>query len=835
MYKFTFKLAMLCLTFVSIAAKAQVTTSPSIVIEGAQITIFFDASQGSAGLKDFTGDVYAHTGVITDKSTSTSDWKYVKAEWTENISACKMTRTGQNTYQLIISEIRTYYGVPTSEKVRQLAFVFRSADGTKEGKTASGGDIFVTLNEDSFTPTPPIVKARPAGLKEGITFYDNSSVRFLLFAPGKSHVHLIGDFNDWKKNNNYQLYKDGDYWWYELSTLNSNEEYAFQYLIDNDFRIGDPYCEKILDPNNDKYISSSTYPNLKTYPVGKTSDIVSVFQINQPAYNWQITSFVGKRQDKLIIYELLIRDFTETGDINGLLTKLNYLQTLGVNAIELMPVQEFDGNDSWGYNPAYYFALDKAYGTKNMYKQLVDACHARGMAVILDVVYNHMTGASPFAKLYWNAATNKTAADNPWFNVSPPHPYDFFHDLNHESPLVRTLVKRNLDFLLKEYKFDGFRFDFTKGFTQRVSTSSTQSNYDASRIAILKDYYDQIKSSNPNAYMIIEHFCDRDEEKELNDYGMMVWANKNEAYCETAMGWNTSSKTNFNGINGWTRNWSYNNPVGYMESHDEERTVFKAKNYGVPSVKNSLSAQMKRAALNAAFFLTVPGPKMIWQFGEMGYDISINENGRTGRKPLHWEYLNNADRKELHDTYAKILALRSNRHYSSALDNSAYWSMEVSGADWDNGRRITLDANDLKMVVLGNFETDASVTMTANFPTTGTWYDVFENTSNTISNTATAYTLPANSFKIFTNKLMLITDKFRIKKEDGLNLFTTQNEVIIDTHEPVICIQVYTVNGQLTKSARNSRRISIADLPRGCYIVRVHYADSMASAKVIKP
>lgn len=830
MNKFTFNLTTLCFIFASIAVKAQVTTTPAIVVEGKQITIHFDASQGSAGLKNFTGDVYAHTGVITDKSTSTSDWKYVKAEWTENIADCKMTRTGQNAYQLIIPEIRAYYGVPAGEEIRQLAFVFRSADGTKEGKTASGGDIFVTLNEDPFTPTTPIVKARPTGLKEGITYYDNSSVRFLLYAPGKSHVHLIGDFNNWERDNDYQLYKDGDYWWYELSTLNDNEEYGFQYLIDNDFRIGDPYCEKILDPNNDKYIPASTYPNLKTYPVGKTSDIVSVFQINQPVYNWQITDFKGIRQDKLVIYELLLRDFTETSDINGLMTKLDYLQALGVNAIELMPVQEFDGNDSWGYNPAYYFALDKAYGTKNMYKQLIDACHARGMAVILDVVYNHMTGASPFAKLYWNAATYKTAANNPWFNVDAPHPYSVFHDLNHESQRVRTLVKRNLDFLLKEYKIDGFRFDLTKGFTQKSSTESTASNYDASRIAILKDYNDQIKSSNPEAYMIIEHFCNWNEEKELNDYGMMVWANKNEAYCETAMGWNTSSKTDFNGINGWTRSWSYNNPVGYMESHDEERTMYKAKTYGATEVKGSLATQMERAALNAAFFLTIPGPKMIWQFGEMGYDISINENGRIGKKPLHWEYLEDANRKQLHDTYSKLLTLRSK--YAAAFDNASYWTMQVSGSDWDNGRRIMLDSPDLKMVVLGNFKPNASVTMTANFPSTGTWYNLLDNTSENISNTATNYTLAANSFKIFTNKE--IASGIENEQSRGFSIYTLPNQLIIDSLEPIILVKIYTIDGRLVKTVQGTTRISTADVSRGCYIVKVQSSKAMHTGKILK-
>ena len=112
-----------------------------------------------------------------------------------------------------------------------------------------------------------------------------------------------------------------------------------------------------------------------------------------------------------------------------------------------------------------------------------------------------------------------------------------FHDFNHESPLVRAFVKRNLEFLLKEYKIDGLRFDLTKGFTQKNSTESTASAYDATRIAILKDYNSTVKTVNPSAMMILEHFCDNAEEKELANDGMYLWRNMNYAYCESAMGW----------------------------------------------------------------------------------------------------------------------------------------------------------------------------------------------------------------------------------------------------------------------------------------------------------
>lgn len=606
---------------------AQVTTVPAVVTESGAVDIIFDASQGNKGLMGYTGDVYAHTGVITNLSTSGSDWKYAPA-WGDNSAKYKLTSLGSDKWKLTISpDVRSWYGVPAGEQISKLAFVFRSADKTKEGKAAGGADIFVTLNESVFTPTAPVVQARRANVKDGINYLDDNSVTLVLYAPGKSHVHLMGDFNNWTKDNAWQLFKDGDYWWITVNNLEKGKEYAFQYLVDNSLKIADAYCEKILDPSNDSYIPASVYPNLKSYP-NQTEGIVSILQTGKTGYTWTATDFVAPPADQLVIYELLVRDFTTDGSIKAVTAKLDYLKSLGVNAIELMPVQEFDGNDSWGYNPCFYFAPDKAYGTEADYKEFIDEAHKRGMAVILDIVFNHATGNHPFAKLYWEGSA--TAPNNPWFNVTAPHPYSVFHDFNHAYSGTREYFKRVLEHWLKEYKLDGFRFDLSKGFTQNSSTEQTASNYDASRIAILKDYNSKIKSVNPKAYTILEHFCAATEELELVQDGMMVWANANNAFCQGIMGY--SSQSDFSSLSAQSRQWNLKGMIGYQESHDEERTVYKAKTYGVDGVKNSTQVQMERAGMNAAFLFTIPGPKMIWQFGEMGYDYSIDYNGRVGKK-----------------------------------------------------------------------------------------------------------------------------------------------------------------------------------------------------------
>lgn len=718
------------------------------------LTIIFKAPTSSA-LYGYTGDVYIHAGVVSE-----GQWLYVPAAWDQNLEKCKMAVVEPNVWSITLSpSIRQWFGSGETP-VTKIGIVIRSTDGTKKGIE---NDFFITVTDNRFHPFEPAAIKHaplPSNAIDGINIIDNSTVTLVLYDKDKEgnhkdFAHVVGDFNNWTLSNDEQsqMYRDDNKgcWWITLTGLETDKEYAFQYYVGTKngerIRLADAYARKVLDPDNDPYIPASTYPENKTYPEKGAIGIVSVFKIQEDAYNWEIDDFQQPERDNLVIYEMLLRDFTTSSDINGALQKLDSLQSLGVNAIELMPVQEFDGNDSWGYNPCFYFAMDKAYGTDRMYKQFIDECHKRGIAVIFDVVYNHATSNHPFARLYWDSANNKTAPNNPWFNVDAPHPYSVFHDFDHESPLVRTFVKRNLKFLLEEYRIDGFRFDLSKGFTQNRSTEATAGNYDDSRIAILKDYHAAIKAVKPDAFVILEHFCEDREEIELSNEGMMVWQNMNGNYCQSAMGWEENS--NFWGTYYGTSSRPANSLVSYMESHDEERAAYKQIRWGNGILKTDLTARMSQLSANAAFFFTVPGPKMIWQFGEMGYDISIEENGRTGRKPIKWDYLDIPQRKQLHDTYTKLIALRMN--HPEMFSSTATLQWKVSDSDWKNGRFLTLsDADGTKqVVVIGNF-TNTAITTNATFPKTGIWYN-YMNSSETLEVVSTTMTInvPANNFKMF--------------------------------------------------------------------------------------
>jgi 1,4-alpha-glucan branching enzyme len=664
--------------------------------------------------------------------------------------------------QLTPSIRKWFSAEETTTPINKLGLVIRSADGTKKGNQG-GKDFFIDKITDTkhvpFQPGPAQTGTMPAGLQHGINRIDNHTVTLVLYdkdsnGKRKDYGHVVGDFNNWtlSNDNHSQMTYDesAGCWWITLSGLDPSREYAFQYYVgttgSDPIRVADPYARKILDPSNDPWISASTYPEAKEYPNGAIG-IVSVFRIQEESYTWKVTDFKTPKRDNMVIYELLLRDFTESGDLKGATEKLDYLKELGVNAIELMPVQEFDGNDSWGYNPAFFFAMDKAYGTDRMYKEFIDACHQRGMAVILDVVYNHATGANPFAKMWWNASANKTSANNPYFNVDAPHPYSVFHDFNHESPLVREFVKRNLRFLLEEYRVDGFRFDLTKGFTQKKSSESTAGNFDATRVAILKEYNNAIREVKADALVILEHFCDNQEETILSNEGMMVWRNMNHAYCQTAMGYSEGS--DFSGTYYNSSSRPANSLVSYMESHDEERMGYKQSQWGNGILKTDITARMSQLATNAAFFFTVPGPKMMWQFGEMGYDISINENGRTGKKPVKWDYLEVPQRKELHDTYIKLISLRFD--HPELFNATATLTWRVSPAFWSQGRYITLSSfgNAKHVVVVSNF-TNAPIQAGTAFPEMGTWYNyMVPGETLEVTSTTTSFTVPANSFKVF--------------------------------------------------------------------------------------
>lgn len=725
-----------------------------------------------------------------------------------------------------------------------------------------------------FVASAPNVAPLPAGVRDGINYESgNTSVVLVLYAPGKSRVSVIGEFpgSNWVEQSSYVMNKtpDGNYWWLRITGLTPGTEYAFQYLVDGNLKIGDPYSEKILDPNNDGFISSATYPSLKAYPTGLTTGIVSVLQTAAPAYNWTVTSFNRPDKRNLIIYEMLLRDFVAAHDWNTLRDTLNYFQKLGVNAIQLMPLNEFDGNESWGYNPSYFLAPDKYYGPKNRLKEFIDSAHRRGIAVIMDIALNHTTDDNPLAKLYWNSGTNQPAANNPWLNVSATHPYNVFNDFNHESLATRYFSSRVIEHWLQEYKVDGFRFDLSKGFTQNTQCGGSTSDegcifqYHADRVAIWKRYYDTCQQKAPGSYVILEHFAADNEEIELSNYGMMLWGNDTYNFQEGAMGWVNTS--NFDRILYTSRGWSKPHLVSYMESHDEERLMYKSINFGNNTNSNhnvrDTAVALKRVELCAGFFFSAPGPKMFWQFGELGYpysintctDLTVNNNCRLSNKPIRWDYLNDIRRKRLYDIFSSLGKLRAHPWYKDVFTaNNITISRTLAGAFKTMTLRSATDSS--MLCVIGNFDVNAQ-TASFTFPAAGTWYDYLNGSTLTATGTAQNITLQPGEFHIYlnrnlTNAVVTSTGGNPVPVGEKLEARVFPNPAdgssVLELQIPKsgnVLAEVTDLNGrrvllllsqQLVKGQhRMPAGEKISKLPAGIYIINVRAGDKTKQVKLV--
>ena len=647
--------------------------------------------------------------------------------------------------------------------------------GTEKGKLHTlileGTAGTSTIKDSVRILTKPLVvtEALPAGIKDGVNYVGNKVV-LCFYAPSTSFVYAIGEFSNWSALPAYLMKRtaDGLRYWIDLGVQEAGKEVAYQFWVDGKLAVADPLTEKILDPSNDGSIPATTYPSLKKYPTG-AKGIVSVFESGATPYVWKTTSFTRPASSNLHVYELLVRDFVADRRYKTVADSLGYLKKLGINALELMPVAEFSGNDSWGYNPIFYTAPDKAYGTKNDLKYLIDKCHENGIAVIMDIVLNQADYENPYVRMYWDGA--KPTATSPFFNPSATHPYSVFFDFNHESTHTQWLVDVVTKFWLEEYKIDGYRFDLSKGFTQTPSGSNVDlwGQYDASRVKIWKRIYDKIRSYDASAYVVLEHFAANNEENELGNYGMLLWGNSKFDMARVAQGYTQDLSNASYKLRGFT------NPsvMNYIESHDEERLMVEVTSGG----KKVFTAQEKleRMKMAAATFFTIPGPKMIWQFGELGYDVSINENGRTGTKPLKWTYAQDSERAKLLKVYQQLGALKTTKPIFTTTD---FMVGSLSAV-----KRNLLTKGSDYLLVLANPDVNSQV-VSASFPKTGLWYDYFSGKSFEVKDAEAKMNLLPGEFHLLTNAAWNTTNL-------GLVPWSTPDFNIMGVESASINVKVY--------------------------------------------
>ena len=745
-------------------------------------------------------------------------------------------------------------------------------DATIDVVATNPADGTVVTKTFTVSLSLPVTSAPiPAYMRQGINYdpADPTKVGLALYAPGKAYVHVIGSFNNWAVNGNYLMKRDTsntNLYWIEITGLTPQQIYTFQYRTADGIKVADPYSPLVLSPYDDPYINQNAvvYPNLPAYPTGQSFE-VSVIQTAKPAYPWVVTNFAKPAKENLIVYELLVRDFTTQQTWQSLIDKISYLKSLKINAVELMPVMEFDGNNSWGYNTAFHYALDKAYGTPEKFKEFVDLCHQNGIAVILDIALNHATGRNPLERMWMidpdGDGFGDPAADNPFFNQVAKHSYSVFNDFNHSKAETKYYVNRVLEQWIKEYKVDGFRWDLTKGFTQACTAGDdTCTNaFQIDRVNILRGYADYQWSWDPTSYVIFEHLGTDSEEAAWANYkiaegkGVMMWDKETNPYNQNTMGFATNS--NFNRVKYSAHGFTERRAMSYGESHDEERIMYKNINFGAPGA-NTLAEALQRQKSYGAVFLTVPGPKMIWQFAELGFDKSIfmctngtvnTDNDATpgdcklDPKPSAFglNYDTDAARKSVYDTWAKILEIR----LSSQVFNTKTFNVESGNLMprifiWNDASTEPLK----NVVILANFTT-SSQSIVPDFPYTGNWVNLMDNSAVPVASTTAPITIEAGGFRIFGNAPALATSETGSVK-NAVSLVITQNPVtngtanLRYTNADNGTLAIYDLSGKLVKSVKTAKSngdeaVSINGLKSGMYLIQLKSDKGVAVTKMV--
>ena len=726
-------------------------------------------------------------------------------------------------------------------------------------------------------------QALPAGLVEGINYNPNDATKatLVLDAPYKDFVYVAGSFNNWQPNATYAMKKDpsSSKFWLELTGLTPGNIETYQYWVVKQspvpnspilVKTADPFSTLVLSPFDDPGIPNATYPNLPAYPTGQERE-VTVLQTGKANYPWQVTNFSKPKKEDLIIYEVLIRDFDADRNFQDVIDKIDYFKNLNINAIELMPIMEFEGNESWGYNTTFHMALDKFYGTEDKLRELVDVCHQNGIAVILDVALNHAFGRNPMIRMWMNDPDGDgwggPSFENPYFNTTAKHSYSVGEDFNHQSIYTQNYVKRVVKHWIEDFKIDGFRWDLTKGFTQNCTSGDQNctNSYQLDRVNVLKAYADYSWSLDQTHYVIFEHLGGDSEEQEWANYrlgdaipkGIMMWSEIWNSYKNLAQG--QAGDINFDRMGHTAHGFTGKRALGYPESHDKDRIMYEMTQFGVTSnpshnVRDLNTALLRMSALGAVT-IPIPGPKMIWHFADLGMNNSIwtctngvvnsdydgNNDGdcKLSTKPQpQWanNWLGNANRNKIYNDWSRLNHLKINEAVfeGNYVINSGSQTPRISiytGSE-------TTPGSDLKnVIIIANFSV-SSQNVNPNFPYTGTWYNLMDNSTINVANTSDVIPLGAGQFRIFGNKPATLSTN-TLKTTTELILYPNPVKDTFSVNKKIEALTIHDITGKVVKSFKGNfgenHEFSISNLPASLYIVKItNDAKEENTLKIIK-
>ncbi len=551
---------------------------------------------------------------------------------------------------------------------------------------------------------------------------------FELFAPYNTSVNLIGDWDEWKP---IPMTKDDKgIWRVDVPLADGEYQYKFEVISKSPFVLDQKVT--IADPKAMRFTLDSHENSVARIKKGKP--VIS-------SYKWKHDDVPLLPNEQLVIYELHVGDFRggsgddqkEPGKFTDVIEKLDHLAELGITAIELMPVNEFPGHHSWGYSLHSIYAVENSYGTPEELCQLVDECHARGIRVIHDAVYNHMESESPLTRIDYNYWFYEHNPDEASLNFGPKFNYEF-HDDNLDVWPAREYVINALRLWVEQFHIDGIRFDCTRAIK----------------------YFDLLEWFNNEAhsrvgfkpfYTIAEHVPQDPAIADANGPVDAAWHdNFFRQMSATTLGVNKDGREPYNTSevlrlldsrkDGFASSY---NTIQYLGNHDEQRIM-----YLLGEMANTFDdAAFRRAKLGASLLLTAPGIPMLW----MGEEFGQPTPKTLDPQPLQWGLLDNARNQGLFQHYAHLIKLRK--------DNPALYSdnfqpiLDLPGRGvigfkrWNDAGDVVVVVANLQPVYAGDFEIgDAGLE-------DGLWHEMIFDYDVMILNGVLKDTLAESEVKIF--------------------------------------------------------------------------------------
>ena len=516
-----------------------------------------------------------------------------------------------------------------------------------------------------------------------------SSVEFKLFAPYNKAASLIGCFSNWE---DIPMHKDeGGYFRTSVELEDGSYQYQFRvqskswfFEPDQWVNVTDPYATNIDDASQNAIVR-----------IKEGQRIVDT-------YTWQHDDTALPNNEELVIYELYIAGFSggegdgeKRGNFQDVIDKLDYLSELGINAVELLPVQEYPGDDNWGYTPRYFFATESSYGTSSDLKRLIDQCHGRGMRVIMDGIFNHSDSESPLTQIdhdYWYHHSPRDP-DNSW---GPEFNYEHY-DENLEVKPAWRFIGDVVRFWIEEYHIDGIRYDAARQIA----------NYDF--MHWITEQTRQAASMKP-FFNIAEHIPETSSIVGLEGPMDSCWHESFRQQVLEHISGEFDLEVIEEAIDGKRQGYQgATDIINYLASHDRSYIM---EQLGERQILDEEA--FKRVKLGAVLLITAVGVPMIWMGSEFGECQTAEE------AKLDWALLGNDNNRGLFDYYKGLVELRKQNQALQTTNIDFFYedaeAKVLAYVRWnDSGDRVVVVAN-----FSDNFLSEYRI---SDFPKAGTWHE----------------------------------------------------------------------------------------------------------------